>query len=61
MTKIERVWKLNEELGEDRARMVQEEQDREKLASWEMWFATQLLGRRSSYKESVQKDTPNYL
>jgi len=50
MTKQERVWKLNEELGEERAAAVQQVDDAEKAENFEDFMRQQVLGRKSSYK-----------
>jgi len=50
MTKQERVWKLNEELGEERAEVVQQVADAEKAESFEAFFKQEVLGRKSHYK-----------
>ena len=50
MTKQERVWKLNEELGEAQAAVQQQVADAEKTAHYEEWFKKEVLGRKSNYK-----------
>jgi hypothetical protein len=50
MTKQERVWKLNEELGEEQAQVVQEIEDAGRAESWEAFFKQEVLGRKSHYK-----------
>ncbi len=50
MSKQERVWALNEELGEKRATAVQQVADAEKADHFEQWFKKEILGRKSNYK-----------
>jgi len=59
MTKLEMVWKLNEELGEDEARVQQEMAQTAKEEHYEQWFRTDILGHKSNYKpEMSNSDSP---
>jgi hypothetical protein len=41
---------------------TQRKEMQEKLDHYEMWFATDILGKRSTYYEEVQsKDSTNYI
>ena len=51
MTKQEKVWKLNEELGEELATAVQQIEDAEKAEHFERFFKQEVLGRKTSYQE----------
>lgn len=50
MSKQERVWALNEELGEDEARVAQEIEDAGRLESFEAFYKQEVLGRKSNFK-----------
>lgn len=50
MTKQEKVWALNEELGEHQAMVQQQVADAEKAEHYESWFKKEVLGRKSNYK-----------
>jgi len=53
--KILRVQQLNEEVGEEQAKVIQQIEDAEKLESYEAFFKTEVIGKKSSY-EDVQSD-----
>jgi len=49
--KVLRVQRLNEELGEEQAKVIQQIEDAEKLESYEAFFKTEVIGRKTSYEE----------